>query len=75
MSTAPGAACSAVAVSIAAINSANSGRDFLIRHGGLSAFSKGDFDLIDALDLERVVGFGDKENRRKASAPLNQAMH
>jgi len=30
----------------------------ITRHGGLSAFSKGEFDLVDFLDLDRIPGSG-----------------
>lgn len=35
------------------------------RHSGLSGFSKGDFDLVDVLDLEVVPGFGDKNTAKQ----------
>lgn len=38
-----------------------------MRHGGLSAFVKGEYDLVDALDLEVVPGFGDKITAKKVA--------
>lgn len=40
------------------------------RHGGISAFSKGDFDLVDVLDLDVVAGFGDKETAKRVALAI-----
>jgi hypothetical protein len=40
------------------------------RHGGISAFSKGDFDLVDILDLEVVPGFGDKDTAKRVAVAI-----
>jgi hypothetical protein len=40
------------------------------RHGGLSALSKGDFDLVDTLDLEVVPGFGDKDTAKRVAMAI-----
>lgn len=40
------------------------------RRGGLSGFSKGDFELADVLDLEVVPGFGDKETAKRVAMAI-----
>jgi hypothetical protein len=40
------------------------------RHGGLSSFSKGDFELVDVLDLEIVPGFGDKDTAKRVATAI-----
>ncbi|NHZ66031.1 hypothetical protein [Massilia genomosp. 1] len=40
------------------------------RHGGLSAFTKGDYDLVDTLDLEVVLGFGDKVTAKNVAMAI-----
>ena len=40
------------------------------RHGGLSGFLKGDFDLLDVLDLEVVPGFGDKDTAKRVAMAI-----
>lgn len=40
------------------------------RPGGISAFSKNDFDLIDVLDLEVVPGFGNKDTAKKVAMAI-----
>lgn len=40
------------------------------RPGGISAFSKGDFDLVDVLDLEVVPGFGNKDTAKKVAMAI-----
>jgi hypothetical protein len=40
------------------------------RHGGVSGFSKGDFDLVDVLDLEVVPGFGHKDTAKRVAMAI-----
>lgn len=40
------------------------------RHGGLSGFLKGDFELVDVLDLEVVPGFGNKETAKRVAMAI-----
>lgn len=40
------------------------------RHGGLSGFLKGDFDLLDVLDLDVVPGFGDKDTAKRVAMAI-----
>jgi hypothetical protein len=40
------------------------------RDGGLSGFVKGDFDLVDILDLNVVPGFGDKETAKRVAIAI-----
>ena len=40
------------------------------RPGGISGFSKGDFDLVDVLDLEAVPGFGNKDTAKKVAIAI-----
>lgn len=40
------------------------------RRGGISAFTKGDFDLVDVLDLEVVPGFGNKDTAKKVAMAI-----
>jgi hypothetical protein len=42
----------------------------ITRHGGLSAFSKGEFDLVDLLDFDRVPGFGDKDTAKRIAMAI-----
>lgn len=40
------------------------------RHGGLSALYKGDFKLVDVLDLETVPGYGDKDTAKRVAMAI-----
>lgn len=40
------------------------------RDGGLSGFVKGDFDLVDILDLNVVPSFGDKETAKRVAIAI-----
>lgn len=40
------------------------------RPGGISGFSKGDFDLVDVLDLETIPGFGNKDTAKKVAKAI-----
>lgn len=40
------------------------------RPGGISAFAKGDFGLVDVLDLKVVPGFGNKDTAKKVAMAI-----
>jgi len=45
----------------------------ITRHGDLSAFVKGEYDLVDVLDLELVAGFGDKATTKRVALAIGLA--